>query len=153
MKRIIYITLFIFQLYLLGCKDEKELDLVTIYNNSDHDISCYFAYGNNPVFPDTSLTKYNYTNMIPKQNLYVYDLFYTFKDAYRTAQRDTLCFYIFHTDTLRKYSWEEVSDNYKVLCRYDLSLQDIKRLNKSIYYPPTAEMSHIKMYFPYKENE
>ena len=34
--------------------------------------------------------------------------------------KDTLSIFIFSTDTLNKYSWEEVRRDYKILRRYDL---------------------------------
>ena len=44
-------------------------------------------------------------------------------------------FIIFHSDTMEKYTWEEVRDGYEILKRYDLSLDDIKRLDYTIVYP------------------
>ena len=54
--------------------------------------------------------------------------------------------FIFHTDTLNKYSWQEVRDGYKILRRYDLSLEDIKKMKWTIPYPPDESMAGMKMY-------
>lgn len=62
---------------------------------------------------------------------------------------DRYCVFIFHPDTLEKYSWEEVVSGYKILCRYDSDVPlDIERLDKTIPYPPTKAMSGMKVYDP-----
>ena len=38
---------------------------------------------------------------------------------------DTLSFFFFHVDTVRKYPLEILQKDYKILRRYDLSSQDI----------------------------
>jgi hypothetical protein len=67
---------------------------------------------------------------------------------------DTLSVYYFHPDTLAKYSWLEIQQGYKILQRYDLSIEDIHLLyNKygvpEIPYPPDERMKNMKMYPPY----
>ena len=59
-------------------------------------------------------------------------------------------YYLFSRDTLETVSWEEVVKEYKVLARYDLTLEDLERLNWTIYYPPNEKMKGIKMYYPKK---
>jgi len=46
------------------------------------------------------------------------------------------------SDTIRKY--------VPVIQRYQLTLQDLERLNYVVTYPPTEEMKNVKMYPPYK---
>ena len=41
---------------------------------------------------------------------------------------------------------KEVRKGYKVLARYDLSLEDLERLNFELSYPPDNRMQGIKMY-------
>jgi len=64
---------------------------------------------------------------------------------------DTLMIYIFDEEVLKNNAWEDVINNYLVLQRYDLSLQDLEKLNWKICYPPTEAMKDMKMYPPYKE--
>lgn len=52
--------------------------------------------------------------------------------------------------------WKSIVENYDVLVRYDLSLNDIDCLRDdmgvaTLYYPPTPEMKYIKMWPPYEE--
>jgi hypothetical protein len=68
---------------------------------------------------------------------------------------DTLSVFYFHVDTINKYSWEEIRQGYKVLRRYDLSIDDLYLLyNKydipEIPYPPDERMKNMKMYPPYE---
>jgi hypothetical protein len=58
---------------------------------------------------------------------------------------DTLSIYFFSQDTLNKYSWEEIQRDYKILRRYDLSIEDIHKLHNEydipvITYPPTGTL-------------
>ncbi len=62
---------------------------------------------------------------------------------------DTMSIFIVACDTLLKYDWEQVRDDHKILVRYDLSLQDLKKNNFTIVYPPNEAMSKIKMWPPY----
>lgn len=156
----------IFSLMLLGsfsCKDfpEKSYDL-QIKNNSNVDICCYFYLvwegGNNGVvYPDTllcfdkkelicinTLEKYNTSRPVGPITEWISSL-----------PQDTLSIFIFSKDTLDKYSWPEVQSGYKILQRYDLSLEDFKKLSDKngipvITYPPSEAMKDMKMYPPYE---
>lgn len=74
----------------------------------------------------------------------------SFEDLFSYLPQDTLSMYFFAQDTLNKYSWEEIQAGYKVLQRYDISLQDLIRLDYTIAYPPDERMKHIKMYPPFE---
>ena len=68
--------------------------------------------------------------------------------------QDTVSIFIFSKDTLDKFSWFEIQSGYKILQRYDLSLEDFNSLsNKNgvpvIDYPPSEAMKYMKMYPPY----
>jgi hypothetical protein len=69
---------------------------------------------------------------------------------------DTLSVFFFSQDTLNTYSWEEIKHRYKVLRRYDLSIEDIQKLKNKydvpeIPYPPDERMKDMKMYPPYNQ--
>lgn len=69
--------------------------------------------------------------------------------AHNLLPADTLSIFIFSYDTLRKYDWETIRKEYKILKRYDLSLPDLRNLNWKVVYPPTREMENIKQFPPY----
>jgi hypothetical protein len=113
-----------------------EIDLV---NKAEHSIGYYFADGG----------KYGtfYPDSLPETNKYItYDISKVLRPGYehsysswekyfRTLPYDTLSLFIFHTDTLNKYSWETIRDDYLILKRYDLSLEDLQASDFTITYP------------------
>ena len=50
-------------------------------------------------------------------------------------ESDTLMFFLFSTDTLKKYSWEEIKRDYKVLKRYDITGGELNKLDWTLTYP------------------
>jgi hypothetical protein len=111
---------------------------IKLLNKSGHSIGYYFA-------ADGKYGTY-YPDSLPETNNYIiYDITKVLRPGYeshldwekffKTLPKDTLSVYIFHTDTLNKYSWEEVRDGYKILKRYDLSLGDLKKSNFTVTYP------------------
>ena len=132
-----------------------------IKNNSYFDTYCYFylAWQGGPdgvVYPDT-LLYFDKSELVFIKNG---DYFRTSRSAspiidwVASLPKDTLSIFYFQADTINKYSWEEIRHDYKVLCRYDLSSEDIRLLYDKygipeIPYPPTAAMKNMKMYPPY----
>ena len=64
------------------------------------------------------------------------------------SSTDTLRLFLFHSDSVDYLGWNKIRDDYMVLVRYDLSQEDIYRLNTYIDYPPTEAMKDIHMYPP-----
>jgi len=64
---------------------------------------------------------------------------------------DTNFVYIFDAAVVENTSWEVIARDYLVLKRYDLTLEDLQRLNWKITYPPTEAMKDVKQYPPYRE--
>lgn len=62
---------------------------------------------------------------------------------------DTLIVFTFDADTLDYYGWDTVCANYKVLQRYDLSLEDLQDLDFRLCFPPSEAMRNIHMWPPY----
>jgi hypothetical protein len=139
-----------------------------IENKSNHDINFFLALGIHSLeyifteYPDTILPN----QYISKDSIDIYkiisgtkQLIYIsinkkWEDCIKELSADTLSVYIFHTDTLQKYTWEEVRQDYKILRRYDLSSDDITSLRIKngapvITYPPDDRMKNMKMYPPY----
>ena len=65
--------------------------------------------------------------------------------------QDTISIFLFDEETVENVPWETVVKEYLVLQRYDLSIEDFKRLDNDIHYPPTPEMRDIHMWPPYEE--
>lgn len=64
---------------------------------------------------------------------------------------DTISIFLFDEEIVETVPWETVVKEYLVLQRYDLSIEDFKRLDNDIHYPPTPEMRDIHMWPPYEE--
>ena len=126
---------------------------IGLKNNTEYSIGCYFALGGyyGTYYPDTLLPTSNtyIIKEIKSGNWYSQDSGIKWEEIYSNFPKDTMSVYVFHSDTLKKYPWDEVGNKYMILKRYDLSLSDLKLLEWSIYYPPTEEMKDIKMYPPY----
>ena len=110
-----------------------------IVNNADYPIGFYIA--------DGGLCGTFYPDSLPETDEYVaYDLskiphlgykphYSCWEEYFKDQPFDTLSVFIFHTDTLNKYSWEEVRDGYKILKRYDLGKDDLENLHHQLVYP------------------
>ncbi len=129
---------------------------VTLENNADHSIGCCFALGGKffTLYPDTTLPQTG--RYIPKEirpnSRFYKDSGLKWKEVYAQLAQDTMSVFIFHTDTLNKYPWEKIRDDYMILKRYDLSLEDLERCDYLLTYPPNEQLKGVKMYPPYKEN-
>ena len=149
-----------------GCREFwdifAEYALLEIYNDSSSSI-CYFCPSvpemiNNQVpctYPDTTICfkkPYGYLAFIEPgeirtahgQARYLEDWFYYFPN-------DTISVFLFDGETVENVPWETVVKEYLVLQRYDLSIEDMKKLDRTIHYPPTPEMRDIHMWPPYAE--
>jgi hypothetical protein len=156
-----------------SCKENLEGDPYHhfwIINNSDDNIYINYGLGVDymwlgfretdffPPYPDTAMIGFMPTKefrlVVSKDTGgFVDDI--TIENVFKNRlPSDTLSIYFFHADTLRNHSWETIRDEYMILKRYDLSLEDIKSLDKSdrgrpqrtITYPPSSEMEGMRMY-------
>ena len=50
-------------------------------------------------------------------------------------QDDILMLYLFSRDTIEQVSWDRIVDEYLILRRYDLTLEDLEDINWTITYP------------------
>ncbi len=135
-----------------GCKDVFPKSSITFVNGADTDIGYYFAFGGEGgiMYPDT-IPPLTLTPPFPQaligQSGY-YDCNCTEEEIFESIPSDTLSLYMFHPDTLAKYEWQQILDDYNILKRYDLSLEDLRRLDFKVTYPPDTNMEGVRMYPP-----
>jgi hypothetical protein len=124
-----------------------------LYNNSAHSINGYAAipYRDSrmyPMYPDFSLPMTSqYVQKVStgrKESIYYNSA--SWDQIFRDLPADTLSIYVFHSDTLTKYPWEEIRNRYNILARYDLSLQDLTVLDFKVPYPPDQRMQDMKVF-------
>lgn len=142
MKKMIKIFLMILLVTNLYKCEKAAMDkkyAVYLMNNAEHSIGCYFGLGGEfgTLYPDTTLPATNQyvITEIKSGSRYIYDSGLEWEEVFSKLPKDTLSVYIFHTDTLKRYSWEDIGNNYKILKRYDLSLDDLKQNKWTITYP------------------
>lgn len=122
---------------------------IEVKNNTNYFLNLYFADGIT-FYSDTLLPKQK--GILPKvypNKVFSQTSMIEWKYVFKKLPQDTLSVFIFHTDTLNKYFWEEVRDGHKILKRYDLSYKDLEKLQFQIPYPPSPEMAKMKMYPKY----
>lgn len=120
---------------------ERKYQSIKINNNSEIDIA-FYPYSFLPIgvlYPDTLLPKENigrYCKKIePKHVSWYRPTLYEKDIREKYGEADTLIFFVFSVETLNKYSWEEIREDYKILKRYDLSIKDLDSLDWTITYP------------------
>lgn len=121
------------------------------FNTSNAQVALYFVKpGGGNLYPDTTLLE-NQPVFIsipsnadaPAYLKVKYELFF------QELPSDTLSVFIIHSDSLAKYDWNTIRKDYNVLKRYDLSLEDLQRLNFKVPYPPKEDMKDVKMWPEY----
>lgn len=139
MNKTLIIILFITNLIKCENINMDKKYAINLLNNAEHSIGCYFALGGKygTLYPDTVLPATNQyiIKEIKSGSRYIYDSGIKWNEIFSKLLQDTLSIYIFHTDTLKQNSWEEIKNGYKVLKRYDLSLEDLENLNWELTYP------------------
>jgi hypothetical protein len=133
---------------------------IFIYNNSNDTIFLYVALGGEKgiEYPDTTISFSQ--NFVKQRQINPYRKYddghpYTIEYLFfNKLNNDTLSLYLFDKDTLDAYLWQTIQQDYKILQRYDLSLEDINNLKNEngipvVVYPPTEAMKNMKMYPPY----
>jgi len=154
MKRL-YITLFcgIIVLSAHQCNDDGLSRSISFYNSSGKPVYCYEQRAYGIFYPDTILPESNkHLIKIDKEAHFSFGgRGYHEDHFFANLPGDTLSVFFLDPDTLARYDWAIIRRDYKILVRYDLSHNDLKKLNWCIYYPPTEAMKDMKMYPPYKK--
>lgn len=181
MKKLLFCVISMVMCLFVSCDSFFSADSIydiCVWNHSNHDIltnsfkcekdtllpSRYYTYGNVFNFETDSLMEEEYVD--PVEEISCHDcgngeislVFLSYvspnKDWFEMFPDKTLHVYIFHGDTIRTHTWEEIRDSYNILVRYDLTYEDIKKFKgpcPRIPFPPTDVMKDMKMYPPYEE--
>jgi uncharacterized protein Smg (DUF494 family) len=72
-----------------------------------------------------------------------------YESEFQYIRKDTIVIFLFDAYTLENNAWDTIVKRYMVLQRYDLSLQDLQKLEWMLPFPPTETMKHMRMYPPY----
>ncbi|SNR17377.1 hypothetical protein [Tenacibaculum jejuense] len=144
---------------LVGC-EHVAMDYsypLSVKNNSDHSINLYLNDNENfvSIYPDTIISNFSERisqQILSKETRYIAGGSANWESIFRVSvPSDTLSIFVIHYDSLNKYSWDEIRNNYEVLKRFDFSLQDLEHINYLIEYPASSSMSEIKQFPKYEE--
>jgi hypothetical protein len=150
---VLMILSFVFMANTCNKEDEIHHKTIGIINNSEKAIYTYFNFA----YPDTlaltgvpSSSEPSIYKVEPqkKNTTALWQRIFweiIFKDG-RRIPSDTLMIFIMDAELLESKS---TPINNTIIQRYDLSLQDLQRVNWTLTYPPSPNMSAIKMYPPY----
>jgi len=135
-KSLLYLVLFSILTMGMVCKEEPPVDnRLKIVNYSDKKISVTLS----SLYPDTSLAEYyeKYGERLEllgsaTSSLEVYD---SWEDVYKQFISDTILFFIFDTNVVTTVPWDTIRKNYMILERYDLTYDDLVKMNWTITYP------------------
>lgn len=144
------LIIYLFFLFAVSsCEDFLPFDQVNcIWIKNESNQLVHFLVGYN--YPDTTIPDaYNKRKGVSTNSKTSYDSKEKWKDVFKALPSDTLSVFIFSIDDLNKYDWQTVRKEYKILKRYDVSLQDLERLEYLLTYPPNEAMKNVKMYPPY----
>ena len=127
---------------------------VSINNQSDNDlymeigldsISSFYTPPNY-VFDEIRLCKHNERKYFICTGLY-------WDEFFKTHNLKTISIFLLDSDTVQAYDIQTLKEEYKIKCRYDVTLKDLDIFRCTFTYPPTPEMRDIKMWPPYSTFE
>jgi hypothetical protein len=134
MRNMTLIVFVLIVVFLQSCPIGEPTYFILLRNDASYDVGYYLATNSidgPTAYPDTSLPITNFdlgSIVAPKTEAVIAESGVKWEKYMKEILPvDTLSIFIFHADTLNKYSWEEIRKNYKVLRRYDMSIDDLKR--------------------------
>ncbi len=115
---------------------DKFYDIIVI-NNSSKDVYVHKAdLDAGHQYPDTLLPSSNATFLkIPANKRGYFDSKTPWEENIKNLPSDTLSVFFIDGNTLENEEWDTIRDEYLILERYDLSLEDLKKNNFTITYP------------------
>jgi len=133
-----------------ACNNEKCIDF---YNNSNKKTSMSIGWK----YPDTTLEN-NHIRYFMHPSVFSFQKRVICEEGHASFEglflrQDTAMLFLFDDSVIENTDWKIVEKDYLVLQRYDLSLQDLEKLNWKVYYPPTEAMKDMKMFPPYQEKK
>lgn len=150
MKRYIFIFILLASMVCTSCRyldyDENSPYRIGFYNTTETDL--YVDWSTE--YPDTAITDMRALLMpdICKVKAYAFnndalDLYSLFFKGKKALPSDTLMVYVFNASKLNK---QDVPPEEALIARYDLSQEDLKKVNWILTYPPNDAMKGIKMW-------
>ncbi len=135
---VVILSLFVICSY--ACVKQPFVDkfyTIIVTNNSSKKIRVYLADENaSKQYPDTALptSKPALQNMGKGESCY-FDSKTSWEENLKKLPSDTLSVYFISNDDYENEQWDSLRINYKILKRFDLSIENLKSNNYNISYP------------------
>lgn len=115
MKRLLYILLCCLGLFALSGKCAMDYDYpLYLDNQSNRRIQFWTPNTGEVGYPDTALhQKPRGVIIYPKKKLDVAGGGVSWEKIYEEESKDTLSFFLFDVDTLERYTWDFIKENYQ----------------------------------------
>ena len=139
MKNLLSLPLFLI-LCASSCERMPLVDVVyriRVINNSPIDMYIYKADADAETqYPDTLLPSSN-TKFFKLQSnkIWYYDSKNKWNENIKKLPADTLSVFLIDADIFENKDWNTICDNYLILKRYDLSIEDLEKTDYTITYP------------------
>ena len=141
MKNIVKITLVFLILLLTGCPEDKYPGTVLgVQNNSSSAV--YFWYSSDYTihhFPDISLPEAKplyFTSVAANSGAGMGEDDPDWIDIYSQLPDGKFTVFVFSKDVVDNTPWETVRDDYLILERFDVTLEELKALDYTLTYSP-----------------
>lgn len=128
---------------------------IVVFSNNSGD-TIYFA--SSEMYPDTSIVRgvhnpllSNDFRLLPNSKLDKGKRSGSKPGCYEEifeygVKSDTLSIFVFNNKMLSQMPWESVADQYVIECRYDVSLDDLRRRNWALEYPYDSSKGKLKVW-------
>ena len=127
----------LFSLLSMGmkCVEQPPVDnRLKIVNYSEKRISVSYS----AIYPDTSLAE-NYEKyeclVLLANSTSNFEEYCSWEEVYQQSVSDTIMFFIFDNNIVKTIPWDTIRKNYMILERYDLTYEDLVKMNWTIEYP------------------
>lgn len=110
---------------------------ILLVNKSNCDLYVYPAYRESEnVYPDTLLPiSYKFFNKVSSNSDFTWSSQIQWKEIIQKLPADTLSVFLIDADIFENKDWNTICDNYLILKRYDLSIEDLEKTDYTITYP------------------
>jgi hypothetical protein len=127
------LIIFLFIATYSSCIPTKVVYSIKIENNSAVPIRCYLSYK----LPDTTLEieKPTLLNIVrPNETKFTFDNSIPWPNEIEKIPSGKLGIFVINEDTLLKYDWNYIRQNYKILKRFEVTANDLIQNNNTITY-------------------
>lgn len=141
----------------LSCVNKTKDYFINLENNSDRTIIVLagFDYPNDSTYVLDCLWSQQHSPIKPNSSQILYAGYEKPSSWYinfyisQTECSGYISFYIMDIKVKALYDLETIEKDYMILARYDVTQDDIERLDWTLSYPPTPEMQGIHMWLSY----